>query len=150
LNRYIPGGELYKAISHWGHFSESDAAYIMKQLLSAMNYCHSKNIVHRDLKPENILVDSIVDSKRNVKVINFENALRYSRRKKVYELVGTPNYMAPETIEGKCSPKSDVWSLGVIMYVMLSGRYPFDGNTQEEILEAIKEGAFGFEGIYSA
>eukprot|EP00829_Urostomides_striatus_P012444 TRINITY_DN3272_c0_g1_i7.p1 TRINITY_DN3272_c0_g1~~TRINITY_DN3272_c0_g1_i7.p1 ORF type:complete len:339 (+),score=95.15 TRINITY_DN3272_c0_g1_i7:619-1635(+) len=118
----------------------------MEQLLGAMNYCHMHNIVHRDLKPENIYVDSIVDSKRNVRIINFGNALECPKNKKILEVVGTPNYIAPEVIEGKYTSKCDVWSLGVIMYVLLSGTYPFNGETDEEIMEAIKLGEFNFDG----
>lgn len=147
MHRFVSGGELFNAISRWGHFGENDAAYIMSQLLSAMTYCHSHDIVHRDLKPENILVDSIVDSKRNVKIINFANALKIPKNKKILELVGTPYYIAPEVIDGKYTSKCDVWSLGVIMYVMLAGTYPFKGETDDEIMAAIKLGEFDMTGM---
>jgi len=138
---------LFKALEMWKQFQESDAAYIMKQLLGALSYCQTRNVVHRDIKLENILVDALVESKRNVKIINFSNAINISN-KKAGEIVGTPNYMAPETIEGEFSSKSDVWSLGVMAYVLLSGEYPFDGPTSDDVLYKIKDDECNFDGNF--
>lgn len=130
----------------WKQFQEADAAYIMKQLFGAMTYCHQNNLIHRNLKLEKILVDSIEESKRNIKIIGFANAIS-SSKKKLTELVGTPNYIAPEAIDGMYGPKGDVWSLGVIMYLMLSGEYPINGVDADDVLNNIKTGVYNFDGI---
>ena len=116
----------------------------MKQLLGAMTYCHVHNVVHRDLKPENILIDSIVESKINVKIIDFGTALICPPNIHVKGGLGTVYYIAPEVIQGRCTAKCDVWSLGVIMYILLSGKVPFNGKTDEEIFASILAGNFFF------
>lgn len=118
----------------------------MRQILGAMTYCHSLNVVHRDLKPENILIDSKLGNKMNVKVIDFGASLICPKNKKIKELAGTTYYIAPEVFDGTYTAKCDVWSLGVILYIMLSGIPPFNGNSDEEIEDAIKEGNLTFRG----
>lgn len=142
----ITGGELLDTILKIGHFGEREASYILRQVLAAMTYCHSKNIVHRDLKPENILIDSVVEGNINIKIIDFGTALLCPKNKKIKELVGSAYYIAPEVLTGKYTAKCDVWSIGVIMYMLLSGYPPFNGENDQEIMEVVKTGHYDFSG----
>jgi calcium-dependent protein kinase len=119
----------------------------MKQLLSTMIYCHEKNIVHRDLKPENLMIATSTNkSKLNIKVIDFGTAELFKPRTKLRQFIGTCYYMSPEVIDERYSEKCDVWSCGVILYILLSGYPPFNGNTDTEILRAIQRKKFDFDG----
>jgi len=105
-------------------FNEAEAAYILNQLASAINHCHSKNIIHCDIKPENIMIDE----NNNVTLIDFGLSKIYS--KKLLEFsCGTPAYMAPECLMKKYTDKCDVWSFGIILYILMTGRLPFEGDT---------------------
>jgi calcium-dependent protein kinase len=97
-------------------------------------------VVHRDLKPENILFDGEV-----IKLIDFGNSSKLESFKKLSENKGSAYYIAPEVLDGSYDEKCDVWSCGVILYIMLSGDAPFNGNSEEEILVAIKRGFFNFD-----
>jgi calcium-dependent protein kinase len=102
----------------------------MKQILSSINFLHSNNIAHRDLKPENFMFDSRgADS--DLKLIDFGLSNKFSNKRdsksSMDTLVGTPYYVAPEVLRGSYGPKCDIWSAGVIMFVLLSGHYPFAG-----------------------
>ena len=144
VSEYIPGGELFDAISQRKCFSESDAAFIMMQLIAAISYCHSRDIVHRDLKPENILINSIEGDKFRVKIIDFGTALISPPDKVISRKVGSIYYVAPEILMGNYTGKCDIWSLGVIMYVLLSGRPPFNGRSNNKIMAAIVSGTYKF------
>ena len=106
----------------------------------AVNHLHSKGIVHRDLKPENVMITE--DGR--VKIIDFglsKLAKKHSQfRKKMATIVGTPFYVAPEVLDGTYGKECDCWSLGVIMYVLLSGYLPFYGKSQPEVYKAVREG----------
>lgn len=147
ISEYIAGGELFDEIAQRKKFSEVDAAYIMRQLLGAISYCHSRNVIHRDLKPENILINSIEDDKINVKIIDFGNALVSPPDKIICEKVGTVYYVAPEILMGNYTSTCDIWSLGVIMYVLLSGKAPFNGRADKDILNSVVKGKFGFPSL---
>ena len=108
-------------------------------------YCHENDIVHRDLKPENILIEDIKSSKLNVKVIDFGASSLTDPNQKLRDKFGTIYYIAPEVLKGSYDEKCDVWSLGVILYIMLSGEPPFNGHTDEEIIKAIKKGKISFK-----
>ena len=129
------------------HLKERDAAYIMKQVLSAITYCHAKGVVHRDLKPENILIDSINPTGEiNVKLIDFGTALFFSPSSaRMKEILGTPYYIAPEVIEGNYSEKCDMWSAGVILFILLSGTPPFTGKSDEGIMNSVRIGVYSFK-----
>ena len=142
ITEFCEGGELFDKIVEKGSFSESEAAWIMKQLLSAVNYIHSNHIVHRDLKPENILLDT---KKQNIiKIIDWGTARFFDKSKKMNRISGTPYYIAPEVLAEKYDEKCDVWSCGVILYIMLCGYPPFNAESDEQILERIKKGKFTF------
>lgn len=142
ITEMCEGGELFDMIVDKGSFSEDEAAWVMKQLMSAINYIHSSNIVHRDLKPENILLDT---KKNNIiKIIDWGTARFYEKNKKMNKVSGTPYYIAPEVLFEKYDEKCDIWSCGVIMYILLCGYPPFNGETDNEILNRIKVGKFVF------
>lgn len=117
----------------------------MRQLLSAVAYCHSKNVVHRDLKPENLLLDS-EDKEATLKVIDFGTSHIFDSEHKMYGSIGTPLYIAPEVLSGYYAEKCDIWSCGVILYVLLSGAHPFQGLTRNELFLKIQQGAYKLSG----
>lgn len=104
----------------------------MKEILSAVTYCHKYGIVHRDLKPENILYQS-KDPDSPLKIIDFGTSKTYNGDEKLNDVCGTPYYIAPEVLDGKYTEKCDVWSCGVIMYIMLCGYPPFNGVSDYDI-----------------
>lgn len=120
------GGELFDEILARGKFNEKDAAVLIKQVLSCINYCHSAKIVHRDLKPENILLEQNKEFDQ-IKIIDFGTSLVYDPNKKLDEKLGTPYYIAPEVLGKSYGSKCDIWSIGVIVYILLSGIPPFNG-----------------------
>ena len=93
-----------------------------------MSYCHDRKILHRDLKPENILISDPKQKDFDIKVIDFGASVYHSPSKKLTDKFGTVYYIAPEVLKGRVLDKSDVWSLGVIMYILLSGEPPFNAS----------------------
>jgi calcium-dependent protein kinase len=142
ITELCEGGELFDQIVDKGSFTENEAAWVMKQLMSAINYIHTNNIVHRDLKPENVLLDT---KKNNIiKIIDWGTARFFEKNKKMNKVSGTPYYIAPEVLFEKYDEKCDIWSCGVIMYILLCGYPPFNGETDNEILNKIKTGKYVF------
>jgi len=137
------GGELFDEIIARGKFTEKDAAILMKQVLSCVNYCHKNHIVHRDLKPENILLEQNKDFDQ-IKIIDFGTSLVYDSSKSLDEKLGTPYYIAPEVLNKKYNEKCDIWSCGVITYIILSGMPPFNGQSDQEIMKKVRIGKFSF------
>mmetsp|Transcript_16089 Transcript_16089/g.11603 ORF Transcript_16089/g.11603 Transcript_16089/m.11603 type:complete len:137 (+) Transcript_16089:1230-1640(+) len=135
ITEFMGGGELFEAITKRRYFTENIAAKIMKQILQAVNYCHLKKIVHRDLKPENLMLAS--EDGYEVKLIDFGLSRTFSLDKKMCSRLGTPFYIAPEVLKKKYDHKCDIWSIGVILYILLSGRPPFVGKNDEQIFEQI-------------
>ena len=142
ITELCEGGELFDMIVEKGNFNEDEAAWVMKQLLSAVNYIHSNNICHRDIKPENILLDTKKDN--IIKIIDWGTARFFDKNKKMNKISGTPYYIAPEVLFEKYDEKCDVWSCGIIMYIVLCGYPPFNGENDSEILAKIKLGIFTF------
>jgi len=137
------GGELFDEIVARGKFSERDASLLMKQVLGCINYCHINHIVHRDLKPENILLEQNKEFDQ-IKIIDFGTSLVVDEGKKLDEKLGTPYYIAPEVLAKNYGQKCDIWSCGVITYIVLSGIPPFNGASDQEIMKKVKIGKFGF------
>eukprot|EP00536_Pseudo-nitzschia_multiseries_P004935 jgi/Psemu1/189340/e_gw1.87.66.1 len=141
------GGELYdrvieKARSKEGHFSEFTAARIIKNILSAIRYCHDeKKIVHRDLKPANFLLTDKTDNAQ-VKVIDF-GLSRYSANR-MESQVGTIYYVAPEVLLGEYTEKADIWSIGVVTYVLLCGFPPFNAGSEGLTYTLVEKGVATF------
>ena len=143
VSEFCQGGELFDAISKKGNFNENEASKIMKQVLSAITYSHQNNIVHRDLKPENILLED-KGNDSIIKIIDWGCAKNFNKNEKLTNKDGTPYYIAPEVLDGNYDEKCDIWSCGVILYIMLCGYPPFDGESEEEILDKVKKGSFEF------
>ncbi|CAD8108765.1 unnamed protein product [Paramecium sonneborni] len=139
------GGELFDKIQDQQAFSERKAAETMKQILSAVNYLHKSKIVHRDLKPENILYEAN-KPQALLKIVDFGTSRVFESGYKMNQKLGTPYYIAPEVLERRYDEKCDVWSCGVILYILLCGIPPFNGENDEEILENVKEGELSFDG----
>ena len=137
-------------------FSEKEAARIFRQLMEVINYCHNQGICHRDLKMENILFVSNQENS-SIKIIDFGLSQCTEKKKLVqyitgkgYETinmdtpVGTPHYISPEVLNRKYNQKCDIWSAGVILFTMLGGYFPFDGETDNDIYKAVKKKKFIF------
>jgi calcium-dependent protein kinase len=137
------GGELFDRIVRDGSFSEEQAARYMKDILSVIAFCHSHGVVHRDLKPENFLLDTDEEA-AHLKAIDFGASCFYVRGEPITQLIGTPDYMAPEVLSHKYSEKCDEWSAGVILFVLLSGGPPFHGSSQEEIFSLVSKAVVRF------
>mmetsp|Transcript_9571 Transcript_9571/g.21581 ORF Transcript_9571/g.21581 Transcript_9571/m.21581 type:complete len:370 (-) Transcript_9571:67-1176(-) len=142
------GGELFDKIADnttdSGCYSERKAAGIIKSLLEAVAYLHENNIVHRDIKPENILFESM-DDDAAVKLIDFGLSRRHEKGEApMSNPVGTAYYMSPELLKGRYDKSCDVWSIGTIVYILLCGYPPFNGESDPDIFDAIKKGHFEF------
>lgn len=139
ISELLAGGELYDRILQLKRFSEKDAANIMIQVLRGLNYMHKKNIVHRDIKPENLLLESKDTLNTNLKITDFGFAKCYDPQDGgMTETLGSPLYMAPEIIKKLPYDSSvDIWAIGVLCYIMLSGKPPFKGKSKDEIFAQI-------------
>lgn len=138
------GGELFDEILKRKRFNEVDAAIIIKQILSGITYMHKHNVVHRDLKPENILLES-KEKNADIKIIDFGLSTYLDALKGKRDKLGTAYYIAPEILTGlECTEKCDVWSTGVILYILLSGCPPFGGQDESQILSRVKKGTFTY------
>ena len=141
------GGELFDRIiqktEQGKQFTEKEVANIFQQMMSAINYCHSNKIVHRDLKPENLLL-ATQDENSPIKVIDFGMSRIFNNKQAMFDKVGTAYYISPEVLDGFYDEKCDIWSAGVILYILLCGYPPFNGNDDDEIFESIKKRKFVF------
>lgn len=133
---FCKGGELFAEIVKRKYLTEVHAAHIMKELLGTIEYLHERNIAHRDLKPENIMLEERHDL-MNIKIIDFGVATLFNG-KNLQGIYGTMFYIAPEVLMGSYDSGCDIWSCGVILYILLSGYPPFDGKSDTEITEKIK------------
>ena len=109
-------------------------------LFSAINHCHAQNIIHRDIKPENIMIND----ENEVRLIDF-GLSKASSKNKMQTMCGTPFYMAPEVIKSSYNTKADIWSLGVLLYTLVSGYLPFQGTNNKDVYERIKTADFHFD-----
>lgn len=158
------GGELFDRIIANKFYNEEDGWMIFRQVMSALHYCHANGVVHRDLKPENFIMISPKDP-FTLKIIDFGLSRTFNtadsvlkdqtsddgnRKRKTRAVLktkaGTPFYIAPEVLTGNYNEKCDVWSAGVILYILLCGYPPFYGESNKQILDAVKQGKLDFSG----
>jgi calcium-dependent protein kinase len=140
------GGELFDRIIAANFFMERTAAHVVKQILTGVYYMHNNFIAHRDLKPENFLLANEQDvMKSPLKIIDFGLSRRYEAGVPMTTKACTPYYVAPEVLDGKYNEKCDVWSIGVIMYILLCGAPPFFGDSDPEVLRKVKKGKYDFD-----
>ena len=140
IMEYIRGEELFNKINEVHIFSEETAAIIIKSIFQGIAYCHSLGIIHRDIKPENILIPSgggVNVDYTLLKIIDFGASVLMKGGKKITFRFGTPYYIAPEVLKQSYNEKCDVWSTGVILYLLLIGSPPFDGDNDSEIWKKI-------------
>ena len=147
ISEYCPCGELFQKAET--HLSENQIAVIFKQILSGLCYLHSNNIVHRDLKLENILISDIEyvpitgEEYLDIKIIDFGNAKHFEKNVSDKSIVGSTLYIAPETFMKKSGKESDLWSAGVILYMLVVGCPPFGGESDKKILSNVQKGVYG-------
>nr|GMD20440.1 calcium-dependent protein kinase SK5-like [Ipomoea batatas] len=130
------GGELFDRIVEKGHYSEREAAKLLKTIVGVVEACHSLGVMHRDLKPENFLCLS-TDEDATLKAIDFGLSVFYKPGEIFSDVVGSPYYVAPEVLRKQYGPESDVWSAGIILYILLSGVPPFWAETEVGIFRQI-------------
>lgn len=130
------GKEVFDRIIEEGNINEHKVSKIIYKVLQAISYCHSAGISHRDLKPENILFET-AEQDAEIKLIDFGLSRKYDSKEKMHTILGTPYYVAPEVLKGDYDEKCDVWSIGALAYIMLSGDPPFNGNSNNEIFQKI-------------
>jgi len=141
---YVRGGDLFDKILAKKHFNELEAKHVFRQIVEGLQFLHSKKIVHRDLKPENILIASSKSAQapeegtlHEVKITDFGLAKIDEREAGMTSMVGTPQYWAPEVLaRNNYDERVDLWSLGVLLYVMLRGQYPFKGEHASDMIQA--------------
>ncbi|WOG86335.1 hypothetical protein DCAR_0205537 [Daucus carota subsp. sativus] len=138
------GGELFDRIIAKGHYSERAAAEMCRQMVTVVHYCHSMGVMHRDLKPENFLLLSS-DEDSPLKTTDFGLSVFFKPGDVFKDLVGSAYYVAPEVLNRNYEAEADIWSAGVILYILLSGVPPFWGETEEGIFNAIRRGHLDFE-----
>jgi calcium-dependent protein kinase len=150
---YCEGGELFEYLSFRGHLSEKESGQIMRQLLKAIKHLQDMNIAHRDIKPENVIFvnkggGASSGERVQVKLIDFglskiqeekDGALQMMNTK-----LGTPYYVSPEVLEGKYDKRCDLWSLGVMAYMLLLGYPPFNGRSDAEVFFKIRSCDYSF------
>jgi calcium-dependent protein kinase len=139
------GGELFDRIVARGHYSEKSAAQIIRAIVLVVAHCHSMGVVHRDLKPENFLL-SCAGSVSELKAIDFGLSTFFQPGKMLSDIVGSAYYVAPEVLRKKYSSQCDIWSCGVILYILLCGIPPFYAETEMAIFRAVIKGDVDFVG----
>ncbi|XP_023727635.1 serine/threonine-protein kinase BRSK2-like [Cryptotermes secundus] len=137
---HVSGGELFDYLVKKGRLTPKEARRFFRQIISALDFCHSHSICHRDLKPENLLLDE----KNNIKIADFGMASLQPAGSMLETSCGSPHYACPEVIRGEKydGRKADVWSCGVILYALLVGALPFDDDNLRQLLEKVKRGVF--------
>lgn len=150
----VTGGELFDKIVAESRLKEDDARFYFRQLVNGVKYCHQQGVCHRDLKPENLLLDE----HDNLKISDFGLSTLYtgggedeSRAKLLHTTCGTPNYVAPEVLndKGYDGRAADVWSMGVILYVLLAGFLPFDEPSMPALFRKIQKAEFSYPSWFS-
>ncbi|KDQ07769.1 hypothetical protein BOTBODRAFT_119569, partial [Botryobasidium botryosum FD-172 SS1] len=138
LLEYVQGGELFDHLVTKGRLQPAEALFFFKQIISGIEYCHRFSICHRDLKPENLLIDA----NRNIKIADFGMAAYGAGM--LETSCGSPHYASPEIVAGKLyyGPASDIWSCGVVLFALLTGRLPFDNENLRVLLQRVRAGRY--------
>lgn len=138
------GGELFYHITKKKHLTEAQSSSIMKQSFYALCYLHKNRICHRDIKPENFLLYK-EDDDSHIKLIDFGLAKRVEPNEIMNKPNGTPYYIAPEVLKGSYTTQCDIWSMGVIMYIMLCGKPPFGGKQNKDIINNVLNSTYSMK-----
>jgi calcium-dependent protein kinase len=153
ITELYEGGELFDRLIERGRQSEADVANILRQVLELLSHCHTMGIVHRDLKPENIIFRNPPDAvgthatELEVAVVDFGLAEKLAPGQVLSERVGSPHYMAPEVITSSYTQSAELWTVGVILYVMLSADMPFNGSNSSAIFGRIRNGSYDMTSV---
>jgi len=148
ITEQMRGGELFDRIVQKSYYNEKEARDVCMILFEAIGHCHNLKIAHRDLKPENLLL-SDEDNDSNIKIADFGFAKKVVTPNSLTTQCGTPGYVAPEILEGIAyDTKSDMWSMGVIVYILLGGYPPFIEQNQRELFRKIRKGQYEFHEEY--
>ena len=139
------GGELFDGLANCrsGHYEEHRAAELIKKMLSALNYCHMRNVCHRDLKLENFIFENNSPDSE-IKLIDFGLSKVYMDGMVMHNVLGTSYYVAPEVLAGNYGIECDLWGIGVLAYMLLSGQAPFSGDTDADIMKLVRIGKYSF------
>jgi calcium-dependent protein kinase len=140
---YCSGGELFDRIIAKGTFSEAEAAKFFRQMVEMVAHCHNLGVMHRDIKPENFLLNSQTDD-TDLVACDFGLGTFFRPGDEFNVLVGSPYYVAPEVLRRRYSSEADIWSLGVVLYILLCGLPPFWGSSDKEIFMSILKGNLDF------
>ncbi|XP_024388902.1 calcium-dependent protein kinase 30 [Physcomitrium patens] len=138
------GGELFDRIIARGHYTERGAAQVTRTIVEVVQACHRQGVIHRDLKPENFLFAN-TNENAPLKAIDFGLSVFFKPGERFSEIVGSPYYMAPEVLKRNYGPEVDVWSAGVILYILLCGVPPFWAETEQGVAQAILRGILDFK-----
>ena len=136
LMEYLSGNDLHEILrKKKKNITPEQFKYMLYQILGALCYLHQNEIVHRDIKPENIICTSneTINGKFDLKLIDFGLSERF-KKKEIYYPAGSPHYISPEALNGKITPKNDIWSVGVIFYLYCYGKLPFDSKNRKEFI----------------
>lgn len=149
ITELCTGGEMFDKIIEKEFYTEAEAAFVFRQFMMGINYCHSKGIVHRDLKPENFLYES-KEPDSDIKIIDFGLSKIFRPGQggvnKMTTKAGTPYYISPEVLAGSYDEKCDIWAAGCILYTLLCGYPAFCGDDDQEILKLVVKGKYDFDG----
>ncbi|EGF77087.1 hypothetical protein BATDEDRAFT_14212, partial [Batrachochytrium dendrobatidis JAM81] len=140
IMEYVSGGEIFDYLVAHGRMKEKEARKHFREIVSALGYCHAMHVIHRDLKAENLLLDANM----NVKVADFGFSNQFAPGQRLNTWCGSPPYAAPELFQGKeySGPEVDVWSMGVVLYVLVCGSLPFDGSNLAKLRARVISGKF--------
>jgi len=147
VTEYIPKGDLYTLLERRGRLSEAEARNYFQQIIAALQYIHKHNVAHRDIKPENLLLDE----DQNLKLVDFGLSNLMREGEFLTTSCGSPNYAAPEVISGSkyCGTEVDIWSTGVLLFALVSGRLPFDDNCIPLLFKKIRNGHYSMHHSFS-
>ncbi len=145
VNEYVKGGNLYDRLLKEKKFNELQTAIIIFQILSALSFCHSNKIIHRNLTMQNILIEDSKDNFIHIKIIDFSSSSKMIKGVDMGDSFGNLKYTAPEVLEGKYTETRDIWSVGIIMYTLLTGIFPFENKDLLKLKALIEIGNIDYD-----